>query len=156
LDIYAETEWDDPDANLDPTEAPPRTGTIVAMIRYHQVGGMGEEILVHDTGIMSYEQSYPVKDSVKTYRRLPPELLRQWLSLVNGLPLDADAPGPDDEYIDPVFLSVETPIDSTGTSKLDAARPTQPYREFMSLVNSWAVALRADRAAMPTGLLAYP
>lgn len=156
-DIYSEDEWDDPDAYLDPTETPPRTGTVVTVLRHHQVGGeVSEDILVHDAGVMSYEQRYPVGDPVKTYRRLAPELLPRWLELVKGLPLDADAPGPDDEYIDPVFVSIETPIDSQGVPKLDAARPTEPYREFLSLVNGWAAALRRDRAAMPPGLLAFP
>lgn len=156
LDIYAEKDWDDPDAYLDPTETPPRTGTVVEFTRHHQMGGpLSEEVIVHDSGVMSYEQRHPVADPVKTYRRLAPELLGRWLTLIKRLSFKSDAPGPDGEYIDPVLVSFETPTDCQ-TPKIDAARPTEPFREFVSLVNGWTTAMREDRAAMPPGLLPYP
>jgi hypothetical protein len=156
-EIYANNTWVDPDASADPTEIPPRTGTVLVIKRHHRVGGnVSESVLVHDSGVMSYAQSFPVEDATATYRRLPPELLAHWLNLVQHLPLDVDAPGPDDEYIDPVFVSIETPDDTFGVPKVDAARPPEPYRELLSLVREWITALRTDRAAMPPGLLPYP
>lgn len=154
-DIYADEEWDDPD--LDPTESPPRTGTNVVIERFRLVGGdVSENVIVHDAGVMSYEQIYPVNDLAKTYRRLSPALLTRWLILTKPLPITGDAPGPDGEYVDPVFLRIETPIEVLGMPKIDAARPKEHYRELLSLVNEWTTALRQDRAAMPPGLLIYP
>src|SRR5512140_2098914 len=47
-DIYAENDWDDPDLYLDPTETPPRTGTVVVIERFHEVSGsVTEEVVVH-------------------------------------------------------------------------------------------------------------
>jgi len=152
-DIYEEEEWDDPDADLDPTERPPRTGTTLTI--QHDREGLSEDLTVHDSGVLSYEQREPIDDPVKTYRRMAPELLAQWLELVKCLPLDADEPGPDGTYVDPVLVSLETPTNSR-TPRIDAAHPAEPYRELMLLVNGWVTALREDRAAMPPGLLPFP
>lgn len=156
-DIYAENDWDDPDAYLDPTETPPRTGTVIEIRRYHEVNGsLSECVAIHDSGVMSYEQHYPVEDPAKTYRRLSPALLARWLELIKPLPITGDAPGRDGEYIDPVFLNVEIPTDIIGAPKIDAARPPEHYRELLALTDAWTVALRANRGAMPPGLLPYP
>lgn len=154
-DIYASADtWKDPDALADPTEMPPRTGMIVSMAR--DLDGLLEHVEIHDSGIMSYEQLRPVDDPQKTYRRLNPEFLARWLELIKRLPFDGDVRGPDGDYVDPVLISAETPTYTIGIPKIDAARPTEAYQEFIGLVNGWATALRGDRAAMPPGLLPYP
>lgn len=161
-DIYADATWQDPDALADPTENPPRTGFVVVLNRYREVtgGSLSEELVVHSSGIMSYLQLHPVEDGAKTYRRLTPELLQDWLQLLRPLltgEVDPSEP-PDDRYEDPVFFAVEAPTKnlSHGVAKLDAANPPLHYRELISLTNAWAAAMRADRAAIPPDLLSYP
>jgi hypothetical protein len=160
--IYADDTWQDPDASADPTENPPRTGFVVVLNRYREVSGgsLSEELVVHSSGLMSYLQLHPVKDGAKTYRRLAPELLQRWLQLIRPLlagEVDQAEP-PDDRYEDPVFFAVEAPTKnlSHGVAKLDAANPPSHHRELISLTNGWAAAMRADRAAIPPGLLPYP
>lgn len=153
-DIYAEEEWDDPDAWFDPTETPPRTGSVITVMRHHP--RLREHVAVHDSGVVSYAQWLPDETPEKTFLRMSPELLSRWLELVKRLPLEADAPGPDDSYIDPVLVELDIPTDIIAVTKMDAARPTEPCQEFFSLVNEWAAALRNDRAAMPPGLLPFP
>lgn len=161
-DIYADATWQDPDVSADPTENPPRTGFAVVLNRYREVSGgsLSEELVVHSSGIMSYLQLHPVEDGAKTYRCLTPELLQSWLQLLRPLlagEVDPSEP-PDDRYEDPVFFTVEAPTKnlSHGVAKLDAANPPSHYRELISLTNGWATAMRADRAAIPPGLLPYP
>jgi len=161
-DIYADGAWQDPDASADPTENPPRTGFVVVLDRYREVSGgsLSEELVVHNSGIMSYLQLHPVEDDAKTYRRLTPELLQRWQQLLQPLlagEADQTEP-PDDRYEDPVFFAIEAPTEnlSHGIAKLDAANPSPHYRELISLTNGWATAMRADRTAMPPGLVPYP
>lgn len=151
-DIYASEDWQDPALAADPTGTPPLTGAVLTIEREGDV--LSEQIAVHDAGVMSYEQLRPVADPAKTYRRLSPELLARWHDLVARLPLDADAPGPDGAYVDPVFVRLDEPTDLVAMPKIDAARPPDAYRELLALVDGWAAALRADRAAMPAGLIA--
>lgn len=153
-DIYTEEEWDDPDAHLDPTETPPRTGTLISIER--DSVDLSEDLAVHDSGIMSYEQRRPIEDPEKTYRRMAPEILSRWSALIEGLPPSGDAPGPDGDYVDPVIVKLYIPTDLVSAMKIDAARPTEPCREFISLVTGWIVSLREDRAAIPPGLLPFP
>jgi hypothetical protein len=161
-DIYADDTWQDPDASADPTENPPRAGFVVVLNRYREVSGdsLSEELVVHSSGIMSYLQLHPIEDDAKTYRRLTPELLQRWLQMLRPLlagQADQSEP-PDGRYVDPVFFAVEAPTAnlSHGIAKLDAANPPPQYRELISLTNGWATAMRADRTAIPPGLLPYP
>jgi hypothetical protein len=161
-DIYADDAWQDPDASADPTENPPRTGFLVILNRYREVSGgsLSEEIAIHSSGLMSYLQLQPVADDAKTCRRLTTEMLQRWMQLVRPLlagQADQTEP-PDDRYEDPVFFSIEGPTEnlSQGVAKLDAANPPPHYRELISLTNDWAIAMRADRTAIPPGLLPYP
>jgi hypothetical protein len=57
-----------------------------------------------------------------------------------------------------VFFAIEAPTKnlSYGIAKLDAANPPSHYRELISLTNGWATVMRADRTAIPPGLLPYP
>lgn len=152
-DIYASDDWQDPELSADPTGTPPRTGTVITIERERD--GLSEQVAVHDSGVMSYEQLRPIEDPAKTYRRISTELLPRWRELVARLPLDADEPGPDGAYVDPVLVRLDTPVDLVAMPKIDAARPAEPYRELLALVNTWAAALRADRTSMPTGLIAF-
>lgn len=161
-DIYADDAWQDPDASADPTENPPRTGFVVVLNRYREVSGgsLSEELVVHSSGTMSYLQLHPVEDDAKAYRRLAPGLLQRWLQMLRPLlagEADQSEP-PDGRYGDPVFFAIEAPTEnlSHGIAKLDAANPPPHYRELISLTNGWATAMRADRTAMPPGLLPYP
>ena len=151
-DIYAGDDWQDPARSADPTGIPPRTGTVLTIERERDE--LCEQIAVHDSGVMSYEQLRPIEDPAKTYRRLSAELLPRWRALVAQLPLEADAPGPDGSYVDPVLVRLDTPTDLAAMPKIDAARPAEAYRELVALVNAWAAALREDRTAMPAGLIA--
>lgn len=151
-DLYASEDWPAPALADDPTGTPPLAGAVLTIER--EGDELSEQIAVHDAGVMSYEQLRPVADPAKTYRRLSPELLARWRELVAHLPLDADAPGPDGVYVDPVIVRLDEPTDLVATPKIDAARPPDAYRELFALVDGWAAALRADRAAMPAGLIA--
>lgn len=161
-DIYADDNWQDPDASADPTENPPRTGFVVVLNRYREVSGgsLSEELLIHSSGIVSYRQLHPAEDDAKTYRRLTPDLLQRWQQLLRPVLAGAadQTEPPDGKYEDPVFFAIEAPTKnlSHGVAKLDGANPPQHCREIISLTNEWAAAMRANRTAIPAGLLPYP
>lgn len=150
LEIYGDEPWEDPDAGADPTESPPRTGSLLTFERDR--AGTYEQLAVHDSGVLSYERMVSGGGREKLYRQLVPEMRARWNTLVSQLPLDADVPGPDGSFVDPVLLRVETPSDLVAMPKIDAARPTEPYREIVALANGWTAALRADQTAVPSGL----
>jgi hypothetical protein len=152
LDIYGCAPWQDPDISMDPTESPPRTGTLVTF--YRDSGSRVREYLaIHDSGIVSYEQRCPIEDAEKTYRRIAPShqaLVRQ---LIAALPfLEEYGAGHDNTYLDLVFTSFERPSGDGRDAKLDATRPSPEATPFVRLVDEWVQALRRDRSAVIPGL----
>jgi hypothetical protein len=153
-DIYGDLPWEDPDLSEDPTESPPRTGALVTF--YRDAGSdVAESLAFHDSGIVSYVQRRPIMDVAKTYRMLSPTRRAQLWDLIAKLPLlEEDGAGPNGEYLDPVYISLETPKgDDDSYVKLDAAKPSAEAAAFVKLVDGWAKAMRSDRNAIPPGMV---
>lgn len=146
-DIYQENWWD-PDYSEDPTETPPKLGELVMLRREER--GRGEYVAVHSDGTMSYERREN-DDTSKIYRNLTLELQHTFEELVKALPRDRDQPGPDGNFKDPAYLSIETPTDRTDIM-IDAVRVTPEFRAIAALMDGWRSILLRDSDAVPKGL----
>jgi hypothetical protein len=147
-DVYAR-DWPSPDDVDDPTMSPPVTGTLTTWRRELPDGR--EVVAVHDSGAMSYIRDRGDQRTV-VRRRLDTATRKRWAELVAALPLDGDAPGPDGDFADAVFVAVDTPDAALGDVRIDAATAAPPYRELAGLFRLWTTALGADPEATPVGL----
>jgi hypothetical protein len=153
-DIYGEVEWDDPDDSPDPTTNPPLTGVLLTFYR-RLPDARWEFVEVHSSGVMSYEQHSVGEDIDKTYRRLAPEALALITTVINEFPREQDDSEIPNDGVEVITLRVDTPTGDFDLRDYDLTHLPDFDREPLQLLESWAQALRADRGAMPEGLLPY-
>jgi len=135
--------------DVDPTQSPPRTGSLVHVLRVRT--DRTDALRVHQQGVVSYRSwrtSGPREEPVAEHFRVLTDLLR-WRAVLAQLPRESDDPlGPDGAWASPVRVDVETPQDFERCLFLETSRA----HPFVTLVLGWMDALGADPAALPPGL----
>jgi len=143
-------DWPDPDLVPLPTRSPPITGRLLELRR--DVLGKTDVLSVHSDGALSFWRLTDAGQEIGADRRLDDATCARLAILLKRPRFKGDVPGPDGEYLRPVWLTLEAPTAVEGAPKIDAARPPPAYGELMTLLEGWADALASDPMGTLTGL----